>query len=603
MKLLKTIFLILLAYNAFAEVPTIPSEGSVNQYISASRLYLCRKDFGASEEMALKAVKLAEALPKNKYFQARAYGNLGLVLIEEDKTVGAHTYLTTAKKIWDEIGFADKYSYPSYVCVEQALWELNKIEAGDFTNEFRGKFHTDKPNLDEVLTASDFYRLRDDFKSATDFAKFANAWAENKKEVNLLSRTNGHLGILYAKNGTDKDADKARTHLQKSIQLFYQNAIGSPEIRPVEQTLLELEEKYQIKPSSNSPPTGLYGGIEVGAKGVKLSITRLSTDIEGNYDYEVVKDSAINTSITSFIPSAVDETAQAVVDLYNYANSRFSIDKSKIYLAVSSGVQERAEKDKKSSLLEELSNKIKNKLSEPDKNILFITAREEARLTHIGIIKKADRERAMIVDVGSGNTKGGFFNIGLTEFYNFSFNYGTQSLADEVNKELVQSSIDTYLSGLETKLKTIKNELIKPKLNAKSTLRDRPLIVLSGGICWAIATIMHPESIERTFVEMTLEDVTQFKDKAISNYQQLKDPKQGLYKIQGQKSKDKYTKDAIRVANTFGQLELIAGASLLEVLMQEFNTSTVKKGYYLSHDGYIGWITGLIIKSEVPGDK
>ena len=126
------------------------------------------------------------------------------------------------------------------------------------------------------------------------------------------------------------------------------------------------------------------------------------------------------------------------------------------------------------------------------------------------------------------------------------------------------------------------------------------MIVLSGGICWAVATLMHPETIERTFVEITLEDVQRFKTKATNDYESLKDARQGLYLLNTQSSKDKFTLEVKRVAKTFDQLEMIAGASLLETLMLEFNISQTRKRYYLSRDGYIGWITGYIIRKEIP---
>ncbi len=51
-------------------------------------------------------------------------------------------------------------------------------------------------------------------------------------------------------------------------------------------------------------------------------------------------------------------------------------------------------------------------------------------------------------DIGSGNTKGGFFDKGLVDFNNFSFNYGTQALANEVNESLTQPTLNTYLTAL-----------------------------------------------------------------------------------------------------------------------------------------------------------
>ncbi len=123
MKYLLTLYLSLNFLLSFAESPVIASEGTINQHISASRLYLCRKEYDLSEEMALKAIKLAESLPKNKYFQAKAYANFGIILAEERK-FGAVKYLNLSKATWAAVSFVQKDEFPSSVMVDQKLMEL-----------------------------------------------------------------------------------------------------------------------------------------------------------------------------------------------------------------------------------------------------------------------------------------------------------------------------------------------------------------------------------------------------------------------------------------------------------------------------------------------
>lgn len=53
-----------------------------------------------------------------------------------------------------------------------------------------------------------------------------------------------------------------------------------------------------------------------------------------------------------------------------------------------------------------------------------------------------------------------------------------------------------------------------------------------------------------------------------------------------------------KVFDTFSQRDMIAGVTLMEAMMDKIiRSSTVPKKFYLARYGYIGWITGQIIRS------
>ena len=102
---------------------------------------------------------------------------------------------------------------------------------------------------------------------------------------------------------------------------------------------------------------------------------------------------------------------------------------------MSSGVKQQAEKEQKSDWITNLVDSFKTKINEPDREVDIVGALEEARLSHLGIVPEARRYNTFLIDIGSGNTKGGYFPSGNTkDFKLFNVNWGTKSVANVTDK-------------------------------------------------------------------------------------------------------------------------------------------------------------------------
>ncbi len=179
----------------------------------------------------------------------------------------------------------------------------------------------------------------------------------------------------------------------------------------------------------------VYAGIEVGSKGVKMSIIEMGKNAAATGNFKSLQDTAVNTDFISFTPQTFTATLNGLSGLYTTAVNKYNIPSSNIYTVVSSGVKGQAEKESKQLWIKNLADSFRIKINEPAKEIDVIDVLEEARLSHLGIVPEARRYNTFLIDIGSGNTKGGYFKNGNTkELKLFQLTWGTKTIANATEK-------------------------------------------------------------------------------------------------------------------------------------------------------------------------
>lgn len=148
----------------------------------------------------------------------------------------------------------------------------------------------------------------------------------------------------------------------------------------------------------------LYGGVEVGAKGVKATVLKVTQMAEGSR-FDIVAARTINTTISQGISTnglitdfAADESADAVKELYEWEKT-FNVTPNHIYVVGSSGVAMATNHDI-------LAVKVLKKVGV---QMEFITADQEGKLVAKGAIPYKKHTTSLVLDIGGGNTKGGIF--------------------------------------------------------------------------------------------------------------------------------------------------------------------------------------------------
>ncbi len=352
-----------------------------------------------------------------------------------------------------------------------------------------------------------------------------------------------------------------------------------------------------FKPKYNN--SAIYTGIEVGSKGVKLSIVEIGKDAQAQGAFNILKDTSVNTDFISFTPASFSATLDGLQGLYNTAIKKYDMPASNIYTVISSGVKVIAEKDDKTSWINKLIDSFRIKINEPQRKVEVVSVEDEARLSHLGIVPDSRRYNTFIIDIGSGNTKGGFFPFGnIKDFKLFQLGWGTKSTANATEKRLEDdNTLSNFNKQLYKVLAGAENSEIIYAVNSSGSYPLSDNIAFSGGIAWATATLIRPEMIENAVISVTYDEVAKFCEKLYSNHAALNDQVLLMNIKDNTPAKLAYSKEIKRVHAVFDQRSLMSGAGLLLKIMRQFASAYETKQFYLVKNGQVGWISAYVDKS------
>ena len=342
--------------------------------------------------------------------------------------------------------------------------------------------------------------------------------------------------------------------------------------------------------------SAVYAGIEVGSKGVKLSVLEIGKNAQKTGAFNILKDTSVNSDFISFTPASFQATLTALSNLYTVAKKDYNISTESIFTVISSGVKSQADKDNKNSLIKNLVDSFKLKMNEPQREVSVIDVMDEARLSHLGIVPESRRYTTFLIDIGSGNTKGGFFPNGDTRMLKlFQLSWGTKSTANATEKRCEDDkTLDNYNRQLTRVLTGAENAEIIYMVNESGAYPMSDYIAFSGGIAWSIATLISPELIGNSVVPVTYDDVLKFSERIYKDYASISDG--AILKSINDKALDKVTigKEVKRVNQVFDQRSLMAGTGLLLKIMRQFEGIYEKKQFFLVKNGQVGWISAYV---------
>jgi hypothetical protein len=341
----------------------------------------------------------------------------------------------------------------------------------------------------------------------------------------------------------------------------------------------------------------LYCGIEVGSKGVKMSLLEIGKNAKANGSFNILKDTSVNTDFISFSSPTFSATLTGLCDLYSVAIRDYNIESDKVFTVISSGVQMQAQRDQKKDWIDKLIDSFRLKIKEPQRKVEIIDALQEARLSHLGIVPDSKRFSTFLIDIGSGNTKGGYFPYDNTrDFKLFNLNWGTKSVANAAEKKCDEfdKTLANYNKQLYRVLVGVEEQEIIYAVNSSGAYNMNDYIAFSGGIAWATATLLRPESYGNSIVAVTYEDVQRLNDALYKDYGALSDAT--LVKTIRNDGIDKngVASEIRRVHKVFDQRSLLAGTGLLLKIMRQFKSVYETKQFYLVKNGQVGWISAYV---------
>jgi hypothetical protein len=342
-------------------------------------------------------------------------------------------------------------------------------------------------------------------------------------------------------------------------------------------------------------------GIEVGSKGVKLSLVEIDKKATRVGSFRLLKDSTVNTDFISFSESSFTATLNGFTGMFETARDRYQVNSERIFTVVSSGVKGQAEKDNRLPWVQRLIDSFRLRIAEPDRKVVMVDIREEARLSHLGIVPESKRYTTFLVDIGSGNTKGGYFPNGNTdELKLFQVNWGTRSIHNAVEKRLDEDpGINNYSRQLYRVLSGAPNSEIEYAVNVSGAYNMSDNIAFSGGIAWSVSTLLYPELYDHSVVPVTYEEVLRFSERLARNPNEFS-AESMMRKITDPLLDKKAIQREIRDVNrVFDQRSLMSGAGLLLKIMRQFEGIYEKKQFYLVKNGQVGWVSAYVDESII----
>lgn len=346
---------------------------------------------------------------------------------------------------------------------------------------------------------------------------------------------------------------------------------------------------FELKFTNSS----VYAGIEVGSKGIKLSIVEIGKNAKSTGAFNALKDSTINTDFISFSQPTFSATLNGLNGFYSTVTNDYKIPAKDVFTVISSGVKMQADKENKNSYISQLIDSFKLRIRDDKRDVEVIDVLGEARLSHLGIVPEDKRFNTFLIDIGSGNSKGGYFPYGNTnDFKLFQLNWGTKSVTNETDKKCGDDkTLANFHKQLYRVLLTAENTELIYAINASGAYPLSDNIAFSGGIAWSVATLLRPDLIDKSVVTVTFDEVQKFSEKLYSNFGTLSPD---VLSRTAKENQPLVLKESKRVHSVFDQRALMSGTGLLLKIMRQFVSVYETKQFYLVKNGQVGWITAYV---------
>ena len=320
----------------------------------------------------------------------------------------------------------------------------------------------------------------------------------------------------------------------------------------------------------------LFGGIEIGSKGIKMSVLDVDNIKKG--DYEIKSFWTENVGIAKGISidgnlAQEDMTIATDVVKNNLTKlkTEFNILEENIFIVGSSGV----------AMAKNTNELIAKVRIATGKELDFISANQEGKMLMRGLIPAENYDTSVVLDIGGGNTKGGYvdiFNNNNFVFFPVSLNYGSITLTEFINKKTKTNTLSEYVEKHFGFLPELRDQ-VKTMYNSRPKALEKENIYMSGGAVWAFYTLYHGVA-KQNFHEFKLEDVIYYDAIIKNNFKKFEELA-------------KTDKDAERVLKTYSQKHLISASNLFLITLEAIPNINNKKLYF-ANQGQIAWLVSYI---------
>lgn len=342
---------------------------------------------------------------------------------------------------------------------------------------------------------------------------------------------------------------------------------------------------------------GYRGGFDIGSQGVKLSIIGFYHR-EGKLKYKLVYDRQETVGLVKGMElnngklraADIQDAVATVQEMLKDASETYGMAPRDFIIYTSSGVNLATNVADVDALTQKVLG-IPTTTNMPTK--------VEATYSVRAGLAREDFDKAILVDVGGGNLKGGILQpyisaSGSTRytFKAYTIEHGARRVSERVL--LRQNDPVKYQSELRAMVEDSVAPLIRMSLNDNPEIKTvtRSIVYLTGGAAYQFITWRFPEKVQDEIVEFTMNDFNQFIDMLSSPTGWLDWQSRTFTKIEDPKLRELMERDHAKATKkVYNREGCLAGTLLAQQVFREIGNLNTKM-FYFTRDAY--WINALV---------
>lgn len=321
-------------------------------------------------------------------------------------------------------------------------------------------------------------------------------------------------------------------------------------------------------PTSASP--NLNAVIEVGSKGVKATVFKIDPEelrhTIGNQGESDARFLLLNQAIyrrfseietSAILREGAEQTIAAVLEFENVIRRDFGA--SSTFIVASSGATRAPNFAELKSRIEDATHL----------KLDVLDAAQECSLTFRWIVPRIHRQDAVLVDIGSGNTKGCYEEasgpLGKRMHAFELLPFGTVNFARYAADRLPLApgqELDTQ------KARSVRDAVLIPAIRRMRDvhvgLLSKRTLYLSGGAAWMLAAATHPTSANSNWTRLLQGDLAMWKNRIESSTECPNDPTKNTPLID-----PNLTAEALRTCEVFNREQRVAAYSIVSAINME----------------------------------